>query len=393
MTAVITDVHYRMSLALIRVLAQAGVRVVVCWREDSGAPLGFRSKYPARRVTLPREGWLEELYRLCSQIREEEEGESPALLPVGAATLAALAPAEVRERFAPVCGLCIPTTEQLDLLNSKEQAAQLARSQGVAVPEAYSMEEGEEPEAFARRIPYPCVVKPLCGEKLGLTAADRYRIVKTPEELKVWYDRFSRLAGEPPLVQEYLSGGGMGCSVLAENGQIRAALCHRRIREYPVSGGPSACCESVDRPDLVEMVGRMAAQLGYTGLGMFEFKEDREGNPRLLEVNPRIWGTYPLTRVSGSGISLLWCTLAWNKGNPGREVPLPELPKPRLCRMQFAASDLMSGVGYAKRGQLGKAVSAGLSVLAPWVRDGLWEWSDPGPGWLYYRSLLRKERA
>ena len=92
MTAVITDVHYRMSLALIRDLAQAGVRVVVCWREDSGAPLGFRSKYPARRVTLPREGWLEELYRLCSQIREEE-GESPALLPVGAATLAALAPA------------------------------------------------------------------------------------------------------------------------------------------------------------------------------------------------------------------------------------------------------------------------------------------------------------
>ena len=61
-TAVVTDIQYRMSLALIRDLAQAGVRVVVCWREGSGAPLGFRSKYPAERVTLPAEGWPEALW-------------------------------------------------------------------------------------------------------------------------------------------------------------------------------------------------------------------------------------------------------------------------------------------------------------------------------------------
>ena len=30
MTAIVTDVHYRMSLALIRDLAQAGDRVVCC---------------------------------------------------------------------------------------------------------------------------------------------------------------------------------------------------------------------------------------------------------------------------------------------------------------------------------------------------------------------------
>ena len=124
---------------------------------------------------------------------------------------------------------------------------------------------------------------------------------------------------------------------------------------------------------------------------MFEFKEDGSGAPRLLEVNPRIWGTFPLTRVSGSGIPVLWCTLAWNQGNRGRQAPLPPAKKPRLCRMQFAASDLMSGLGYARRGQWGKALSACADTLSPAVRDGLWEWSDPGPGVLYYRSLLRKE--
>lgn len=38
-TAVMTDVHYRMSLALIRDLAQAGVRTVCCEREGGGDPL------------------------------------------------------------------------------------------------------------------------------------------------------------------------------------------------------------------------------------------------------------------------------------------------------------------------------------------------------------------
>ena len=86
MTAVVTDVHYRMSLALVRDLAQAGVRVVCCEGEDQPAPLGFASKYPAERVTLPRSGELDGLYRLCGRLTREE-GERPALLPVGAATL------------------------------------------------------------------------------------------------------------------------------------------------------------------------------------------------------------------------------------------------------------------------------------------------------------------
>ena len=391
MTAIITDIHYRMSLALIRDLAQAGVRVICCEKSGAAAPLGFRSKYPALRVSLPKEGWLDALFDLCARTAREE-GARPALLPVGAATLAALAPAPVRERFAPVCGLCIPTPEQLDTFNSKAAVAALAGRLSIPVPRAFSLEEGETVEEFAARLSYPCVVKPLCGEKLGLTAADRYRIVHNGAELAQSYPHFLTLAGEPPLVQEFLPGGGLGCSVLAWEGQAVASICHRRVREYPVSGGPSACCDCVDRPDLVEYAAALVKETDYSGLAMFEFKEDKEGNPRLLEVNPRIWGTFPLTRVSQSAIPLLWCTLAWNQGNPDRAVSLPAVPKPRPCRMQFAASDLMSAVGYARRGQPARACSAILDFFRPGVKDGLWEWSDPRPGLLYYRSLLRKEK-
>ena len=134
MTAVITDVHYRMSLALIRDLAQAGVRTVCCEREGGSAPLGFVSKYTDEAVLLPREGWPDALYDLCARLTETE-GARPALLPVGAATLAVLS--EERERFGTVCGLCIPSPEQLDAFNSKEIVAGLGERLGVPVPERF----------------------------------------------------------------------------------------------------------------------------------------------------------------------------------------------------------------------------------------------------------------
>lgn len=393
MVAIVTDVHYRMSLALIRDLAQAGVEVITCeqdrCRDSRTSPaLGALSRYVSRHVWLP--GGTDGLEALLSLCRETGLGRDcrPALLPAGAATLALIA--ENRERFEPLCGLCVPTAEQLDLLNSKPRLAGLAARLGVPLPE--SMAPGEDLDRFLDRQGLPCVIKPACGEKLGLTAAARYAVASTREEARAAWERFSRLAGEPPVVQGYLPGRALGCSVLARSGQVMAAICHQRVREYPVSGGPSSCCQCVEREDIRAYAARLTAETDLTGLAMFEFKEDRDGAPRLLECNPRVWGTFPLTRVSGSGIPLLWCALAWNAGNPDNPAPLPALTPPRGRRMIFAASDLMAAAGYARRGSPGRALGALGDFLNPWVRDGLFEWGDMLPALAYFRSLLAKER-
>ena len=394
MIAIVTDVHYRMSPALVRTLGQAGVEVVTCERErcrhSAASPaLGALSRYAARHVWLPDRDAVQALWELCRETGWDR-GCRPALLPVGAATLAQLA--KERGRFDQVSGLCIPTSAQLDLLNSKVRAAALARELDIPVPESFSRREGEDLADFIRRLPLPCVIKPVCGEKLGLAAAARYAVVHTPEEARRQYAHFLALAGEPPVVQEYLSGGAMGCSVLALEGKILDSLCHRRLREYPVAGGPSSCCIREERADLLDCAGRMAARTGYTGLAMFEFKEDAGGRPRLLEVNPRIWGTFPLTRAAGSELPLLWCALAWNAGNPQAPVPLPGPAPAAREKMIFAASDLMAAAGYVRRGEPGRALRALGDLLNPTVRDGVFEWGDPLPGLAYLRSLLARER-
>ena len=94
----------------------------------------------------------------------------------------------------------IPTARATRLTMNREGIRRLAAEElGLPTSPYRFASTREEFDRAVAEIGYPCVVKPLCGEKLGLTAADRYRIVKTPEELKVWYDRFSRLAGEPSM--------------------------------------------------------------------------------------------------------------------------------------------------------------------------------------------------
>ena len=267
MVAIVTDVHYRMSLALIRDLAQGGVEVITCeqdrCRDSRTSPaLGALSRYVSRHVWLP--GGTDGLEALLSLCRETGLGRD-------------------------------------------------------------------------------------CRPGPGLLGAGPVR---------TGHGR-------------HLPPAGPGVSGVR---------------------GPSSCCQCVEREDIRAYAARLTAETGLTGLAMFEFKEDRDGAPRLLECNPRVWGTFPLTRVSGSGIPLLWCALAWNAGNPDRQAPLPQPGPLPETKMIFAASDLMAAAGYARRGSPGRALGALGDFLNPWVRDGLFEWGDMAPALAYFRSLLAKER-
>ena len=376
-TVVITDGKYRASIAAARMLGRAGYRVAaVQAREDQRLePPVFASRYV-------QEGrWLEgaandpaypdRLYALL-----ESYGRS-VLFCAGAATLNAVS--KQRERFGRVCDFLIAPPHVLDALNDKAAVHRRCAELGIPVPAEFD----GPPDRF------PVVVKPHCGEKFGLKAKERYAVARNSGEYAARLAAMSKYDPHP-IVQEKVEGEGAGASLLLDrDSRLIAALCHRRVREYPASGGPSTCCESFYDESMIGQAYELLASFGFVGMAMVEFK-----GGRVLEVNPRVWGTFPLTRASRSGIPLIWHTLSWNRGNPEKKPePLPPASPFRPCRMQFGASDLMAGLGYLRRGQPGKALGALGDFLNPAVKDGLWEWGDPKPGLMYYRSLLKKEKA
>ena len=58
--------------------------------------------------------------------------------------------------------------------------------------------------------------------------------------------------------------------------------------------------EGVEHPQIMELGLSLLKSLNWVGVGMVEFKVDpRDGIPKLMEVNPRFWGSLQLAIVSG----------------------------------------------------------------------------------------------
>ncbi len=74
---------------------------------------------------------------------------------------------------------------------------------------------------------------------------------------------------------------------------------HKRIREYPVSGGASCCAVSISDEKIALYGKRILDNAKWDGVAMVEFKYNSLNTPCFLEVNPKFWGSYDLSVACG----------------------------------------------------------------------------------------------
>ena len=102
------------------------------------------------------------------------------------------------------------------------------------------------------------------------------------------------------LVQERIAGDGVGFFALFDRGQPKRVFMHRRLREYPVSGGASAAVRAYYDETLKEYGLRILSALAWHGVAMVEFKrQEPSGRLVLMEVNPKFWGSVELALEAG----------------------------------------------------------------------------------------------
>ena len=366
-TVVVTDGKYRSSIAAVRVLGRAGWRVAVVQAEVDCPlpPPVFTSRHAAETHMLPGKAgdaaYLDRLYELLRGY------DRPVLFCVGAATLNAVA--KERARFREVCDFLIAGPEVLDALNDKEAVHRRAAELGLPVPREY---EGQ-PER------YPVVVKPHCGEKFGLKAQERYKVARNEQEYRAALEALAPY-DPAPIVQERVDGDGFGASLLLDGeSRLVCALCHRRVREYPIAGGPSACCESVYAPERVQAAYQLLRSFGFVGAAMVEFKGDR-----ILEVNPRVWGSFPMTEQAGSPFVKRYAQAA-----AGERLEYDPEDYRAGVRMRFALNDTLAALSLLKSGQLRRGLG-GIGDMFT-AREALGAKDDPRPFRRYLRqALLRR---
>lgn len=296
MKVLVTDANNRVALAVVRALGRAGIGVTVVEQERFSRPTppAFVSRFVQKSVILPDlgNGFVDGVADVAREV--------DVVLPVSTNVLLALA--ENRDRFPR---LPVPGIATIRKANDKSSVLATAARVGVPVPRGYAPECDEEIREVADAIGYPAVVKMRDDAGTYLEPGERYRIVENRDELLSAAAHFA-----DPVIQERIPGDGFGCGFLAREGELLAAFCHRRRREYPVTGGPSALCESVIEPKLVEYTRRLAREFSWTGVAMAEFKQDADGDFRLLEINPRFWGSLPLAIRAGVNFPESLCKMA-----------------------------------------------------------------------------------
>lgn len=299
----VTDGYWRKTLAAVRALGRRGVRVTV--GESTYLAPALFSRYCHCRVRTPSPVLQPSQYLdfLETYLKRHPHH---VLMPMEEDTLLLLA--RNRERFQNITSLPCAAHHHLLFARDKLKVLRRAEALDIPIPRTFEIDNMAEAKPLSKQLEYPVVVKPRVGSG---SAGVEY--VEEPAQLPAALDRVFR-SGQSPLVQERLpsEGAGIGASfLLDQNHQVRASFIHRRLREYPVQGGPSTLRQSIIHEQARRDGARLLENLRLVGVGMVEFKIDsRDGTAKLLEVNPRFWGSLALAVNTGVNFPYLLTLMA-----------------------------------------------------------------------------------
>ncbi len=88
---------------------------------------------------------------------------------------------------------------------------------------------------------------------------------------------------------------------LCEKGKIISFYSHVRIRTFPEKGGVSVFSKSNFNLEIKKAGGKVIKELNWSGFIMIEFLQDSISKEyKLIEINPRIWGSILLSEFNNS---------------------------------------------------------------------------------------------
>ena len=378
----VTDGEQRAALAVVRSLGRAGH---ACWVVSSRQrSLAGASRFARGTAVVPDPlanpaAFRDQVAAIVTERRIE------VVIPIADPSLLALL--EAPERLAPAV-IPFPDLATVRGVADKLRVAEAAGRCGIAVPaQVVAANRSEVEGAAGSRIAWPLVIKPVrsVAGDAGHRIKVGVRLVESPQQLAAALDALPE-AAYPVLLQERIYGPGVGIFLLIWRGQTRAIFAHRRLREKPPAGGVSVYRESIAAdPDLVRRSRALLDTFGWEGVAMVEYKLDqRTGQPYLMEINGRFWGSLQLAIDAGVDFPRLLVNLAQG-GDPGPPPAYRAGVRSRwswgdvdhlLARLRHSRAELTLPADAPSLGRVG------WEVLLPWRpgdRNEVLRLSDPMP--------------
>ncbi len=197
----------------------------------------------------------------------------------------------------------LPTEVKFDIARDKILFQSFCENNNLPIPQSYTL---SELQLMKNNFP-SIVVKPKLGQgSVGIKYLSDF------EQLAELHD----IDLNEYVIQKRVSKSMnvVGAFFLCKDGETISAYTHKRLRTFPAEGGVTVYSESGNDESIISLGVEILLKLNWNGLAMLEFLyEEDSGKWKVLELNPRIWGSVMLSAFNNSNMLNNYVLLAMQK--------------------------------------------------------------------------------
>ena len=287
----ITDANYKHTLGAIRSLSKSGFSVDAI---SDNVSLARCSRY-LKKASFRDSNFNEQNIDLFTNFLKKSNYD--VLLPIGAKSV--LFTAKYKELFEKYVKIPFPSYDKVSFCLDKYKIKNTSSSIGLNVPKSWSFNSFHELKNKIDDIEYPVVIKGRneIFNKNPEYASNHDSLLKI---LNSWQSKLDIMNLSEVIIEKRVIGDGYGFFALYRYGKCVQFFMHKRIREFPITGGPSTCAESVYNEDLLEHGKKLLDYIKWHGVAMVEFIRDNLTKEfYVIETNPKFWGSLDLAIECG----------------------------------------------------------------------------------------------
>lgn len=198
------------------------------------------------------------------------------------------------------CILGVPDYDTLTIVADKQKLMEFCNDNNFPHPQTINAYDAQ----ILKSLPFPVLIKPnhSVGAR-GITLVNNY------EELNRELPKIQDKYGECHL-QEYISGNLPYYNVMLYrdlNGECTNYTILEIIRYYPLNGGSSSMCQTVDIPELRDLCVNLLDKLNYHGFADFDVLQNEKHEYKIIEINPRVPASLRGAAISGVNFPAIIC--------------------------------------------------------------------------------------
>lgn len=202
--------------------------------------------------------------------------------------------AELKSKYN--CHVPVPNYEIFIEGADKEKLMAFCEHNGFPHPRTRALDATNIEEA-AIYVQFPALIKP--NRSVG---ARGIKLVHSLEELKLSYPIIHKTYGDATL-QEYVdSKDAPYYNVMlyrSKSGQITGSAIIEILRFYPIKGGSSSLCRTVEEPKLRAVCESVLHKLNWEGMADFDVLKAPNGEYKIIEINPRVPASLRAADIAG----------------------------------------------------------------------------------------------